>query len=116
MFPDRILTFGPLAYEVRGVSIVIEQFVWDSVQLHHDADTLGGPELDRWFDYWFDTDDTRLNPTSDIAGIVHSLFIKAGELDVDFGTAATEAFWDILDLLAAAGATNIRVTSDRRPE
>ena len=116
MYPDRILTFEPLSFEVQGIPVLVERLVWDDVQLHHNAASLGPSKLDRWFDYWFDIDDARLDSASEIAGIVHSLFIKGGELNIDFGTAEPEALWDILEQIAAAGATNIRVTSGREPE
>ena len=116
MYPDKILTFEPIAYEVRGVPARIERLVWDDVQIHHDAQTIATTALDQWFDYWFDPADARVDPTSDIGGIVHSLFIGPGVLNIDLGTATTEAFWDALDLVVGAGATNIRITSDREGE
>lgn len=115
MFPDRILTFEPFSFEVRSVPVSIERLVWDDVQLHHNAASLGLSALDRWFDCWFDIEDARLDPASEIAEIVHSLSIKGGRLDIDFGTATAEALWDILDLVAASGATTIQVTSGREP-
>lgn len=116
MYPDKILVFDPLSFEVGGATVVVDRLVWDDVQVHHDADTLAGAGLDRWFDYWFDINDARLDPTSDIAGVVHSLSVNSGLLNIDLGTAAPEAFWDILDLLATAQAANIRITSGREPE
>jgi len=113
MFPNRILEFSPASFELGGVPVLMERLVWHDVRLHHDADTLGDAELGRWFDYWFDLDDARLDPASDIAGVIHSLSIDVGELTVDFGTADAEALWDVLDRVAAAGATNIRVTAGR---
>jgi hypothetical protein len=113
MYPDRILTFEPVAYEVRGVPVLIERLVWDDVEMHHDAGTVASAELDQWFDYWFDPGDARLDPASDIGGIVHSLLIRSGEVNIDLGTAAANALWDALDLIVSAGATNIRITSSR---
>jgi len=115
MFPDRILEFEEASFQLRGVPVIMERLVWDDVRLHHDADALGDAELGQWFDYWFDVDDRRLDPASEIAGVIHSLSTEVGQLNVDFGTADAEAFWDVLDRVAAAGATNIRVTSGREP-
>jgi len=116
MQPDRILTFDPFTYEVRGVPVVIERLIWDDIEVHHDAVTLDNQALELWFDYWFDPDDARLDPASDIGGIVHSLSIGSRKLNADLGTAEPEALRHTLELIAKAGATNIRVTSGREAE
>jgi hypothetical protein len=111
--PDRILSFEPFDIEVRGVAVRVEQLVWDDVQIGHDLGELAGEELDRWFNYWFDPDDFRLDPDAELGRTIHSLIVQPKRLSLDLGTATADAFWDILDLIAAAGASHIQVNSSR---
>jgi hypothetical protein len=111
--PDLILTFEPFQIDVRGVSIELEQLVWDDVEIHHDASNVLRGDVERWFNYWFDPEESRYDPGTDVSRIIHSLIVTGGQISIDLGTATTDAFWDMLDLVAAAGATTIRVTSSR---
>jgi hypothetical protein len=45
--------------------------------------------------------------------VIHSLLIEPGVIDIDFGTAPPEAFWEMLGLLQSAGARTIRISSSR---
>ena len=116
MLPDRILKFGTLSLEIREAQVVIEQLVWDDVQLHHDAVAFDIGRVGRWFDHWFDPDDARLDPNAELGGVVHSLMVKGNEISLDLGSAAPEAFWDMLEVVAGSGATTMRVTSWRETE
>lgn len=111
--PDLILSFEPFALEVRGVPLRVEQLVWDDVEIRHDAKELSSDELARWFNYWFDPEDTRLDPDAEVGRIIHSIVVKPGYLSLDLGTATADALWDIVDLISAGGATRIQVNSSR---
>ena len=111
--PDTIFSFDPVAFDVRGVPVQMDRLEWNSLRVRHDADTLDPQALDRWIDDWFDPQDDRLDPASLICGVIHALFITPGEMNVDLGTAEPEAFWRLLELVAASGATKIGVTSSR---
>jgi hypothetical protein len=113
MQPDKILTFDPFSYELRGVPVLVEHLVWDNVELHHDAENLPARGLSQWFDYWFDPEDARFEPNAKIGRFIHSLFVRTGYLNADFGTATVDAFWDLVDLLISSGATCVRVSSSR---
>ena len=113
MQPDLILEFEPFTTEVRGVPIRLEQLVWDDVELHHDARDLSPHGLKRWFDHWFDPDEIRYNADAEVGCMIHSLFVEQGHLSLDLGTATVDAFWDALDLILDAGASNVRVNSSR---
>jgi hypothetical protein len=45
--------------------------------------------------------------------VIHSLLVEPGTLSVDMGTAASDALWDVLDLLEKAGAQSIRISASR---
>jgi hypothetical protein len=111
--PDTILTFDAFSCELRGLAVAFEQLVWDNVEFHHDATNLDDGRLKRWFDYWFDPEDARFHPDAQIGQFIHSMYAEPEHLSVDLGTAAADAFWDLLDLLAASGASWVRVSSSR---
>jgi len=43
--------------------------------------------------------------------MVSTMAVEPGRLRTDFGSAAPDAFWEILDLLEKAGATQLSVSS-----
>ena len=111
--PDRVLSFEPVLGSFGAASVTIEHLRWDDIVIHHDATELPSSGVADWFQLWFDPDDKRHNPTSRLSGIIHSLLVQPGELDIDLGSAPPEAFWDMLTLIERAGAKAIRVTSSR---
>ncbi|WP_430414090.1 hypothetical protein [Parasphingorhabdus sp.] len=94
-------------------SISVEQVCWDSVIVHHDLEGFADSRLSVWFNYWFDTMDERQESSNCASNIIHSVSIEHRSISVDFGTAASKALWELLDLLKAAGASDIRISSSR---
>jgi hypothetical protein len=110
--PERFLSFEALAGAIGDARLSIEHLRWDDVLIYHD---LGmSPEgTDQWFARWFDEEEERLEATAEFSNTIHSLLVEVNRLSIDFGTAPTAAFRELLDLLEAAGAKSIRVTSSR---
>jgi hypothetical protein len=114
--PENILTFEPLSGSFGGSKLTLEALRWDDVVFHYDAAELPETKISDWFALWFDLDDERHDPEATISSVIHSLTIKPAEIFVDFGTSPPDAFWDILELVEAAGASNIWVGSSRDNE
>jgi hypothetical protein len=110
--PARFLSFEPLSGAIGDARFSIEHLRWDDVEVYHD---LGMPlkGIDQWFERWFDEKEERLEATAEFSNAIHSLLVEANHLSIDFGSAPTAAFWELLALLEAAGAKSIRVTSSR---
>jgi hypothetical protein len=90
----------------------IEHLCWDDVEIYHDlAMPLKG--IDQWFALWFDETDERVEEAAEFSNAIHSLLVEANHLSIDFGSAPTVAFWELLALFEAAGAESICVTSSR---
>ena len=111
--PERILGFEPITATLGNADLEIERLRWDDVAIHHngrfDAEqTLGG-----WFDNWFDPDDRRYRAGADLGNVIHSLIVEPGKLSIDFGSAAPDSFWELLDRLERAGATELRISGSR---
>ncbi len=109
--PGSVLTFEPVSIPFGAASLTIEHLRWDDVMLYHDVAELPPQDLAKWFHLWFDPNDERFDRDAQLSNVIHSLLVKPGVLSIDFGSAATEALRDMLELIEAAGAKVIRVSS-----
>lgn len=101
----------PVAVTIGRCFISVEQVIWGNVILRHDVDGFSGSNLSDWFSYWFDPTDERQEPGYGVSNIIHSVSIEHRLICVDFGTAVSQALWELLDLLEVAGANDIRINS-----
>lgn len=108
--PERVLSFEPVTATLGHAELRIDRLRWDDVVLEHNATFDPDRLLNSWFETWFDPDDRRYRPEADLGNVVHSLIVDAGRLKIDFGSAAPEAFWELLELLERAGATELRIS------
>ncbi len=109
--PAFFLQFEPASGAFGGMEVLIEQLHWHDIVIHHDLKSLPEDAIDDWFEAWFDPEDERFDPEARFAGVIHSLVIADGKISIDFGTAHAAAFWDMLELLEGAGATQVRIGS-----
>lgn len=110
---ENILTFDPIVGTFGKASLSINHLQWDAVAIHHDLDGPPPDQLTQWFRFWFDPEDARHDPDAELSETIHSMLIEPNCISVDFGTASSEAFWEILQLLESAGASRIVVSSSR---
>jgi len=110
--PERVLSFQLVTGTIGEARLHIEHLQWDNVLIYHDA---GGPlmGLENWFVRWFDEKDERSEPTSEFSYAIHSLGVETDRLSIDFGSAPTLAFWELLSLIEGGGAKAIRVTNSQ---
>lgn len=113
--PERFLRFEPVAATLGDAQLNIDHLRWDDVIIQHDASFDAETVLGPWFEKWFDPDDRRYRAGADLGNVIHSLGIEPGKLVVDFGSAGPDAFWELLELLAKAGASELRVTGSPIP-
>jgi len=108
--PESFLTFDRVEGNIAKTALVIEGLRWDATVIHHDVPYIADA-IEEWFRKWFDPDEIRLDHAADLSNCIHAVYIELNELQVDFGTAPTEAFWELLDSLAAGNATSVNVRS-----
>jgi hypothetical protein len=113
LLPDRFLRFDTLSGSFGAARLVIEHLRWDDVTIYHDLTLLPSEAIADWFEHWFDPDDRRLDQSTQVSDVIHSLLVQPGVICIDLGTAPPEAFWGILEVLERARATSIRVSSSR---
>jgi hypothetical protein len=109
--PERVLSFEPITTSLGGAELTIEDLMWDDVVIHHNGSFDPEQALGAWFDRWFDPDDRRYMSGADLGNVIHSLVVEPRKLRIDFGSAAPESFWEVLNLLEVAGATQLQITS-----
>lgn len=108
--PERVLGFEPITTVLGNADLTVSELRWDDVAIQHNGSFDAEQVLGTWFEKWFDPNDRRYRPTADLANVIHSLTVEPGVLRVDFGSAAPEAFWELLNLLEKSGATELRIS------
>ncbi|MEA3058902.1 MAG: hypothetical protein QOE50_314 [Sphingomonadales bacterium] len=111
LMPERVLGFEPITTSLGGAELRIEDLRWDDVVIYHNVSFDPEQALGPWFDKWFDPDDRRYMSGTDLGNVIHSLVVEPEKLRIDFGSAAAEAFWEVLNLLEVARSTELRITS-----
>ncbi len=117
---DSMLSFAPIDFKWSGdLPTRLAPFHWDgcharAMGLQKDTDWS---HLRRWFDQWFDCEDTRQPDGDGLCGVIHFLSDPKQEgaattFEVDFGSAPVEAFEEFLDALRDSGATRIEIGYD----
>lgn len=109
--PEYVLAFDEVSAPFGSATLSIQGLRWDDVVIAHDAPSLPENELSQWFRRWFDPDEDRHDPNAALSEIVHSFSVQPAVLNIDFGTARPGAFWELLELIEAAGATAVRVSN-----
>jgi hypothetical protein len=111
--PDRILGFEPISATLGDAELEIDRLRWDDVVIHHTGAFDPEQVLGAWFEKWFDPDDRRYRPGADLGNVIHSLVVEPGRLRIDFGSAAPDSLWELLDRLEKAGASQLRIRSSQ---
>jgi hypothetical protein len=106
----RALTFEPIATSLGNAELKIDTLRWDDVVIHHNGSFDAAKVFGAWFDKWLDPNDQRFRPGVDLGNVIHALAVEPGKLTIDFGSAAPDAFWELLNIVEGAGATEITVT------
>jgi hypothetical protein len=92
--------------------VEIRSLTWDAVQFRFSPVPSGEnwEGIRQWFLKWFDMDDEKIPAADGLCGVVHFVSDpkKIGDtikFDVDFGSAAIEAFGEFLDEIVKLNAT-----------
>jgi hypothetical protein len=108
--PDSILTFDRLEGQIDEAQLSIEGLRWDAAIIRHDAPSIE-IVIAEWFEKWFDPAEINFDASAELSECIHAVYITRQELQIDFGTATAEAFWELLECLSNSGATSISVSS-----
>lgn len=106
--PDKHLAFPKTSFRHKKSMVELVAMRWDCAVLVTDA-AVSPDAFDAWFEEWFDPSESKSETTAEHSGRIHSLSISDTTTEIDFGTAPTEAFWQLLDLLSESGVGKITV-------
>lgn len=107
--PKRGLQFQPVEVELNGAQIVIERLQWDDVVITTDTEVPDAEGLRPWFLAFLEPQAVSTDLHEPLANVLHSVSIEQDRLVVDFGSAPTEALFELLLRLIGAGARHIRL-------
>lgn len=109
--PDSILAFDRLEGQIAETKLIINGLRWDAVVFRHDAPAVENA-IAAWFAKWFDPDEINFDAEAELSACIHAVYVAPQELQVDFGTAPTDAFWELLECLTDGGALNIHIGAE----
>ncbi|HEX9447994.1 MAG TPA: hypothetical protein VF920_08435 [Dongiaceae bacterium] len=101
---DQYFSFSGLRGQLGELSVTFASMRWNDVIIAHDLTEPPAARLTSWFEHWFDPADQRRDDTAEFNKTIHSLLVDPQSLAIDFGTAPSEAFWSLIELLEEAGA------------
>lgn len=110
----------PLTQSYRGMAVTAHRLRWDEIVMRIEQDPTDAPAFVDWATDWIDLKDRRQPGDDGLSGVVHHIaparrvrFLRAAGADVrvDFGSAPTDALWDLLDRLVEVGAPRVTMSS-----
>jgi hypothetical protein len=104
---------GAVSLSYKGLSASFDHVSWDSMrfQVFPEPNSLEG--FEGWFDKWMDIDATRHKDGEIYGQTIHSSTLDARGVEVDFGSATTEAVIELFELFIANGVESVNVTSGK---
>lgn len=99
-------TFNQIKFEIGNVT-------WDAMHLE-----IGKPPKDlvgfeSWFDKWIDLERLLPAPGEEYGHSIHSVTLLDTGMVVDFGTAPTRAFQELVVVFRRSGVEEIKITDNR---
>lgn len=109
LFPDKMLHVAQSEFEYSGVEIHLEPFRWDNMSIGFDGSQ---PDLAKWFEKWFDPNDTRYVASETFGNRIHSVSLSQGQINVDFGSAEAQSLTDLIEVLKVSGTREISIFTE----
>lgn len=109
--PDNILAFDRLDGQIAETKLIIDSLRWDAAVFRHDAPAVENA-IAVWFAKWFDPDEINFDAEAELSACIHAVYVAPQELQIDFGTAPADAFWELLECLADGGAQIIHIGAE----
>ncbi len=114
---EQMIGFDPGELEYEALTVEIEPFMWDAMQVAIEpADAKVAP-LVAWFRRWFDHDESGEGPFG-VAHFMSDPIVEDGRLtmEIDLGSASVDAFETLLDACVEAGAERVWLGSEVEEE
>ena len=111
---DSVLKFDEQIYEVNGMKVTINPFVWNGCEMS--LDRKPNITFDNWAKKWIDLDDNKTVSSDGFQNVIHSVTFPEQEngkwtTSIDFGSSPIQAFEELLTILSGQGIKKIEVHS-----
>lgn len=105
---------GEVIIQYKSLSIEFGSVSWDSMRflIRPAPDELLG--FEPWFDKWIDLEGARHVDRQILSNIIHSSILENGSVDVDFGSAPTDAAIELFDLFEMNEVKTVLVSSGKK--
>ena len=103
---------GPASFSSDAMSVVFDSVSWDAVEVSAEPSIIWSQDFEAWFERWLDAEKTPKDGEV-VTGIIHSVAIKDGGIQIDFGTAPAEAALEFIELARENGAQSIHFENAR---
>lgn len=99
--------------------MTLEPFYWGGCQFLLSGELQ--PELEgelvKWYEHWIDSEDERVDASADFRGVIHSASMSTSDhgswsLEIDFGSAPTAAFMELVQLIGRLCKGQVLINSD----
>lgn len=109
-----------LTQNYRGMAVTAHKLRWDEIVMRVEQDPTDAPAFVDWATDWMNLNDRRRPGEDGLSGVVHQItptrrsrLLRTSGTDVcvDFGSAPTDALWDLLDRLVEVGAPRVTMSS-----
>lgn len=111
---DSVLKFDEQIYEINGVKIIINPFVWNGCEFT--IEKKPNITFDNWAKKWMDIDDKKKPGADGFQNVIHSVTIPEEEngkwtISIDFWSSPIEAFIDLMTIFSGQGINKVEVHS-----
>lgn len=108
--------FKVSSFKVNSMNVDLSPFVWNRVEFRSTYAPKDIQPLTDWTNKWMDLEDKNPVDKDGLSGVIHSVTYPNANNSfwyfmVDFGSAPTQAFDDLLTVLSSMGVINITVGS-----
>lgn len=111
---DSVLQFNSQTYDINGMALTIEPFVWNGCDFILDKK----PNLTYsiWAKKWIDFEDNKETTKDTFLNLIHSVTLPVEingqwHTSVDFGTAPVEAFKELVTTFSKQGMRHVEASS-----
>ncbi|MCT4611299.1 MAG: hypothetical protein N4A70_19085 [Pelagimonas sp.] len=113
---DEDSYLGGLSLQYKALSVEFDCVSWEAMRFSFRPVPERLTGFEAWFDKWIDLEAIRRIDGQVFSNVIHFAWLESGLLDVDFGSAPTDAVIELLDLFQTSGVKSVLVSSGKEWE
>ncbi len=103
-----------------GTTVSVRALAWEACAIHIHDPNFDLHTIGPWLTKWLDPDETRAPDSNGLSSVIHGIAwqtnAEALVLQVDFGSAPADAFFELLAVISENGHKYIEVDTDEEAE